>query len=262
MSIEFFSPPLVSGPNVAFFIPLPESLSNIPIAMSMGNGSYGLPVSMTIVGSWFCIFVLFLLFKIGGKRISVVPESKLGIALEAAYEFLDSSTRQMLGKNTEKYLTFISSLFFFILTGNLLTAIPIPWASFGEGGTVVAPAFRSPTADLNTTVGLALLTMVVFTSTKIAKNGVVGYFKGFLSPTPVLLPINLIGEISKPVNMSFRLFGNMFAGMVIMGLMYLAAPWVIPAPLHLYFDLFSGVVQSFVFIMLALVHIQDAIGDE
>ncbi len=115
--------------------------------------------------------------------------------------------------------------------------------------------------DLNTTVGLALLVAVTFIGTSIKRNGALGYAKGFLDPVPVMLPLNIVGELAKPVNMSMRLFGNMFAGSVIMGLLYKAAPWVVPAPLHLYFDLFSAVVQSFVFTMLAMVHIQGALGD-
>jgi len=81
-------------------------------------------------------------------------------------------------------------------------------------------------------------------------------------PTPIMLPMNLIGELAKPTNISMRLFGNAFAGMVIMGLLYMAAPAVLPAPLHLYFDLFQGLVQSFVFTMLTMVYIQGSMAPE
>ena len=85
--------------------------------------------------------------------------------------------------------------------------------------------------------------------------------KGFFSPLPIMAPLNVVGELAKPLNISVRLFGNMFAGSVIMGLLYKACPWVIPAPLHLYFDLFSGLVQSFVFVTLSMVYIQSSLGD-
>lgn len=261
MSITFITPPLVEGPKVVFYIPLPEFLDKFPLAMEMGNGKVGLPVSMTVVSTWFCIFVLFLLFKIGTKKMDILPENRLQIILESLYSFLDGIINQMIGKWKKRYFSFVSCLFLFIFTGNILTFFPIPWVSFSEEGVVLAPAFRAPTADLNTTVGLALLTTIIFIGTNISRVGIVGYFKGFTEPVPILLPLNIIGELAKPVNMSFRLFGNMFAGMVILGLLYKAVPAVIPAPLHLYFDLFSGVVQSFVFTMLALVHIQGALGD-
>ncbi|MGL4980325.1 MAG: F0F1 ATP synthase subunit A, partial [Fusobacteriaceae bacterium] len=100
-----------------------------------------------------------------------------------------------------------------------------------------------------------------FLSTSLRCHGVIGHIKTLFEPMPMMFPINLVGELAKPTNISIRLFGNMFAGMVIIGLIYKAAPAVIPAPLHLYFDIFSGIVQSFVFVMLSLVYIQGAIGD-
>lgn len=261
MNVSFFTPPLVEGPKIAFFVPLPKFLSEIPNAMNIGNGNYGLPVTITVVGTWVCILVLFLIFKIGTKNLEVIPTRKLQIILESIYIFFDNLIYQMIGKWKRKYFGYISCIFLFIFTGNILTFFPIPWMNYQSGTVVIAPAFRAPTADLNTTVGLALLTTIVFVGTNIARNGLFGYFKGFLSPIPIMLPLNIIGEIAKPVNMSFRLFGNMFAGMVILGLLYKAVPAVIPAPLHLYFDLFSGAVQSFVFTMLTIVHIQGALGD-
>lgn len=263
MNISFFSPSLVDGPGIVFFVPLPEFLHKLPVAMDMGNGQFGLPVTITVIGTWFCMFVLFLLFKIGTRKLELVPTSGLQTALESLYGFLDGLVGQMVGNWKSKYFSFISVIFIFILSSNLLTFFfPIPWPTFNADGSItVAPAFRAPTMDLNTTVGLALLVAATFIGTSIKRNGVLGYAKGFLDPVPVMLPLNIVGEVAKPVNMSMRLFGNMFAGSVIMGLLYKAAPWVIPAPLHLYFDLFAAVVQSFVFTMLTLVHIQSALGD-
>lgn len=262
MNISFFTPPLVEGPKIAFFVPLPKFLHQVPLAMNVGNGEFGLPVSMTVVSSWFCIFVLFLIFKLGTKKLEVVPRKRLQIILESLLIFLDSLVFQSLGKYKDKFISFISCLFLFILSGNILSFFPIPWISeVSDKSIFLRPAFRAPTVDLNTTVGLALLTAVVFIGTHIKKVGLFGYIKSFTSPLPILLPLNIISELAKPVNMSFRLFGNMFAGMVIMGLLYKAAPAIVPGPLHLYFDLFSGVVQSFVFIMLSIVHIQSSLGD-
>ena len=263
MNIGFFTPPLVEGPRIVFFVPLPEFLHRLPIAIDMGNGQFGLPVTITVIGTWFCMLVLFLLFKVGTRKLELVPTSGLQTALESLYEFLDGLVEQMIGSWKKKYFSFLAAIFIFILTSNLLTFFfPIPWPTFGADGTItISPAFRAPTMDLNTTVGLALLVAVTFIGTSIKRNGALGYAKGFLDPVPVMLPLNIVGELAKPVNMSMRLFGNMFAGSVIMGLLYKAAPWVIPAPLHLYFDLFSAVVQSFVFTMLAMVHIQGALGD-
>ncbi len=180
---------------------------------------------------------------------------------ESTYEFIHGIISQMLGGWTSRYFSFLSTMFLFILGCNLLMFLPIFWANIKDGVVVIAPAFRAPTADLNTTVGLAILTTITFLGTSFKLNGILGYIKSLFEPMPFMFPINIVGELAKPTNISIRLFGNMFAGMVIMGLIYKAAPMVIPAPLHLYFDIFSGVVQSFVFLMLSMVYIQGSIGD-
>jgi F-type H+-transporting ATPase subunit a len=258
--IEFVTPPLVEGPKIMFFIPVPESLQNFPLAMKISEGHYGLPVSLTVVSTWFCIFVLWLLFRLATRKLEEVPSTGQTIA-ESLYGFLDGLVGQMLGGWKQKYFTYISTLFLFILSCNLLTFFPIPWLTFENGVPSIIPAFRTPTADLNTTVGLALLTTITFLSAGMKTQGLIGYIKGLFQPIPVMFPINLVGELAKPTNISIRLFGNMFAGGVIMGLIYKAAPALIPAPLHLYFDVFSGIVQSFVFIMLTMVYISGSVGD-
>ena len=258
--IEFQVPPLVEGPRVVFFIPLPEFLHKIPFAMETANGGYGLPVTFTVVTTWFLILFMFILFRVGTSKLEVIP-GKLQLILESIYAFLDGVVGQMMGSWKKKYLSYIGPLFLFIFTANTISFFPIPWFSIVDGHITFAPAFRSPTSDLNTTVGLALLTTFMFLKASIKTNGVLGYFKGFLAPIPVMLPLNIVGEFAKPVNISVRLFGNAFAGGVIMGLLYMGAPAAIPAGLHLYFDLFSGLVQSFVFIMLSMVYIQGSLGD-
>lgn len=239
--IEFTTPPLVSGPTVVFKI-------------------FGLPVSITVVTTWFIMLLFFLFFRQATKDLKMRP-TKFQAFLEIIYEFLEKTIEQILGVWKNKYYTFFATLFLFIFVSNIITFFPIPWFSFKDGVLTIYPAFRSPTADLNTTVGLACITTVMFVGASIKYNGIVGYLKGFASPTPIMIPMNIVGELAKPLNISMRLFGNMFAGMVIMGLLYMAVPWGIPAPLHLYFDLFAGAVQSFVFVTLSMVYVQGAIGD-
>ena len=190
--IEFTTGDLVSGPSIIFSI-------------------FGIPVTSTVVTTWFILFCFFLFFKLGTRNLQLIP-GKFQTILEGIYEFLDSTIGQILGAWKKKYYIYFATLFLFI-------------------------------------------------SVSIKNNGIFGYLKGFVEPNPVMLPLNIIGELAKPLNISMRLFGNMFAGMVIMGLVYMAVPFVIPAALHLYFDLFSGLVQSFVFVTLSLVYVQGSIGD-
>ena len=229
--IEFTKGPLVSGPDIIFSI-------------------FGFPVSSTVVTTWFVLLIFYVFFKLGTRNLQLIP-GKFQSVLEGIYEFLDGTIGQILGIWKKKYYTFFASLFLFIFLSNIITFFPIPWFSIKNGVFVIYPAFRAPTADLNTTLGLALIVTTLFIAINIKNNGVFGYLKGFADPTPVMLPLNI----------SMRLFGNMFAGMVIMGLIYMAVPYFIPAALHLYFDLFAGLVQSFVFVTLSMVYVQGSIGD-
>lgn len=94
--IEFQVPPLVEGPRVVFFIPLPEFLHKIPFAMETANGGYGLPVTITVVTTWFLILFMFILFRVGTSKLEVIP-GKLQLILESIYAFLDGVVGQMMG---------------------------------------------------------------------------------------------------------------------------------------------------------------------
>jgi len=258
--VGFETPPLVEGPKIMFFVPVPEFLHDFPFAMEMSTGGFGLPVTITVISTWFIMAVLILLFRCASSNLEVLPSKKQAF-FETLYDGLDSIIEGTLGAWKKKYYTYISTLLIFILFSNLLSFFPIPGFTIQDGVFTIAPAFRSPTADLNTTVGLALITTFTFIAAAFKVGGPTGFVKGLFEPMPLMFPINLVGELAKPTNISIRLFGNMFAGMVIIGLLYMAAPVLVPAPLHLYFDIFSGVVQSFVFIMLTMVYIQGSIGD-
>ena len=239
--IEFTTGELVSGPSKIFSI-------------------FGFPITSTVVTTWFILLCFFVFFKLGTRNLQLIP-GKFQSILEGIYEFLDGTIGQILGTWKKKYYTFFATLFLFIFLSNIITFFPIPWFGVKNGVFEIFPAFRSPTADLNTTVCLALIVTFLFISINIKNNGILGYLKGFGDPTPVMVPLNIVGEFAKPLNISMRLFGNMFAGMVIMGLIYMAVPYFVPAALHLYFDLFAGLVQSFVFVTLSMVYVQGSIGD-
>jgi F-type H+-transporting ATPase subunit a len=258
--IQFETPPLVEGPKIMFFVPLPQAMHDFPYAMKIAESNYGFPVTITIISTWCVMLFLIFIFRWASQNLEIMPGKKQAF-FETLYDFFDALIGQMLGSWKKKYFTYISTLFLFILISNIISFFPIPGFSFENGLLKIAPALRTPTADLNTTVGLALITTYTFMAVSFKVSGILGYFKGLFEPMPLMFPINLAGEFAKPTNISIRLFGNMFAGMVILGLLYKAAPVLIPAPMHLYFDLFSGIVQSFVFIMLTMVYIQGSIGD-
>ena len=132
---------------------------------------------------------------------------------------------------------------------------------------------RPPTADVNTTMGLAIMTFIMIHFFGAKSKGPWKYAKGFTEPFAALLPLNIMGELATPISLGFRLFGNIVGGLIIMNLLYGALAGLttkfmgisipilqigIPAVLHIYFDLFAGILQSFIFTMLTMVFISIA----
>ena len=108
--IEFIAPPLVEGPAIMFYIPLPDFLHNMPFAMQYAHGKFGLPVTITVISTWFVIFVLTLLFKKGTKKLDMIPGRAQAFA-ESMYDFLYGVMHQMLGGWVKTYFSFLSTLF-------------------------------------------------------------------------------------------------------------------------------------------------------
>lgn len=202
-------------------------------------------VCMILIMATIMIFAV-----VARKKIMHAEEVPTGLqnVLELAVETLEGFVNSSMGKNGRKYICYVGTLFLYILLSNIS-------GLFG---------LRPPTADYGTTFSLALITFVMIQYNNLKYNKI-GAFTGLFQPIWFLFPINLIGEIATPVSMSLRLFGNVMAGTVMMALYYgllpLFAKIGIPAFLHVYFDLFSGAIQAYVFSMLTMVFITDKIGE-
>ena len=195
-----------------------------------------------ITTSHVCMFIIIITIMIfaliARKKIMHAKEVPTGLqnVVEFAVETLQGFVDSSMGQHSKKYINYVGTLFLFILLSNIS-------GLFG---------LRPPTADYGTTFSLALITFVMIQYNNIKYNKL-GAFTGLFQPIWFLFPINLIGEIATPVSMSLRLFGNVMAGTVMMALYYGLLPIFakigIPAALHVYFDLFSGAIQAYVFAM-------------
>lgn len=220
-------------------------------------GSIG--ISETVVVSWIIIAFLAVVSYFATRNLQKVPKGHQ-IIVEALVGTFNSFVPETMGHNVVKFMPnivpYIGSLFLFFACSNLAGLIGL----------------RSPTTDLNTTVAWALITFFMIYVNGVRTKGL-AHFKELLEPVPFLLPLNIIGELAKPVSLSFRPFGNITGGTVIMALFYgfleflshalfkIEIPilqLIIPVPLHLYFDIFSGILQSFIFIMLTMVFVSSA----
>lgn len=211
----------------------------------------GQPIYLTetVVNTWIIIGImaliaLFIRFKM--KKFKEVPDTKLQIMMETIIDGINGFTINTMGKAGKKFAGYYGPLIVFIAVCNLSGLL----------------GFRPPTADFATTLAFALITFFMIHGFGIKSKGL-SYFKGFLEPLPFLLPINIIGEFATPVSLSFRLFGNILGGTIIMGLVYAMFPKIIiflgiPAVFHVYFDVFAGVLQAFIFVMLSMTFVSSA----
>ena len=206
---------------------------------------FGLEVRITetIVGTW--IIMAFLI--IGAvivrwkffKDPKDVPESGLQNVVELAVESMERFATGPLGQKYVWLDNWFFMLFLFLLFANIS-------GLFG---------LRSPTADLATTLAMSSATFIIVQAMAF-RYATKSHIKSLFQPFPIFFPINLIGEFAIIVSLSFRMFGNILAGTIILGLVYGLIPWwgtmVISPVLHLYFDLFAGAIQAFIFCLLSM----------
>ncbi len=217
---------------------------------TLGFGPYKILIgdfelSQTVTTTWFIMAVIMLLVLWLTRKREEIPKGAQNFA-ELLVESINGLVKQTMGEKRVNFAPYMGTLLIFIAFANLA-------GLFG---------LRPPTADVNTTLALALMTFfTIHVGGTISKGA--SYFKGFLEPFPLLLPLNIIGELATPISLSFRLFGNIVGGMIIMSLLYGALGYFavlpIPAVFHIYFDLFAGLLQSFIFTMLTMVFVSMAI---
>lgn len=203
-------------------------------------------ITTTTIGMWIVSLIILLIAVLANrtlKRATDVPGAFQN-ALEYAYDMLANMTNGILGGNARKFINYIGTIFLFILLSNLSGLLGL----------------RAPTADYGVTFLLGMFTFFIVNYQGIKNRGV-RHFTSLFEPTPILFPINLIGELANPLSISLRLFANLLSGVIIMGLWYGMMPIFvnigIPAALHVYCDLFSGCIQTYVFCMLTMVYISD-----
>lgn len=182
------------------------------------------------------------------KHASDVPGTFQNI-VEMVVEMLDNMIGGVMGRFSPRFRNYVGTIFIFILLSNIS-------GLFG---------LRPPTADYGVTLALGLMTFTLIHFNKFKHKKVKGVVAELCDPWPFWAPINIIGWVAVPVSLSLRLFANVLSGTVMMALVYgLLAKFAIvwPAALHVYFDLFSGAIQTYVFCMLTMTYITDACTTE
>lgn len=216
------------------------------VLFSINLLGYKFPINLSLFIQWLIIIVGLVLSIIYSRKVKQIP-GRVQAAVEIGIEFLNNIVEDNMGKGRQKFVPYIGALGIYLFLFNMM-------GLFGV---------KPPSADFSVALGIALTTFIIVQAYTIKTLGLWGYFKGYASPIPVLLPINILERVMLPVSLSLRLFGNMFAGTMIMELIYemlngLSAILTIglPIPFHLYFDVFDGTIQMIIFVMLTMINIK------
>lgn len=226
-------------------------------------------ITNSMATSWIGALILISISVLATRKMKMIPSGWQN-TYETVIEFLLDTANSVIGdmKATKKYFPLIATLFLFIISNNWLGLIPgvgsIGIWEHHHGKEILVPLFRSGNADLNMTLALAVTTVIAVQIFGIAAIGVFKYGKKFFNFTnPIMFIVGLlelIGEVSRIISFSFRLFGNVFAGEVLLTVIAVIVPFIAPIPFY-GLEIFVGFIQALVFTMLALVFIKSAITD-
>jgi F-type H+-transporting ATPase subunit a len=202
---------------------------------------YGfLTINATILFTWLVMGLLVLGSWLVTRNLSTGPVlSRRQNFLESIISFILGQVGDVTRQKPERFLPFLGTIFIFVAASNLLS---------------VVPGFQAPTGSLSTTTALALCVLIAVPAYGIADSGLGEYLKNYIRPTPMMLPFNITGEISRTLALAVRLFGNVMSGSMIGGILLAIAPLIFPVIMQL-LGLLTGLVQAYIFAILAGVYI-------
>jgi len=197
-------------------------------------------INATMAFTWLVMLIIALGSWLVTRRLSSGPEiSRWQNFLESIITMILGQIKDVTRQNPRRFITFLGTLFIFVATCNLLSVIP---------------GFQPPTGSLSTTTALALCVLIAVPAYGIADTGIGAYLKNYIMPTPMMLPFNITGEISRTLALAVRLFGNVMSGSMIGGILLAIAPLIFPVIMQL-LGLLTGIVQAYIFAILAAVYI-------
>lgn len=220
---------------------------------------FGVGVTNSLVLTFIAMIVIIAFSLLFSRRITLVP-GIIQSGVELGFEKLLGVMESTLGSRhaAERYFPLIATIFIFIMLSNLLGIFPGVGPLFLRHGTAHVPLLRAPAADLNFTLALAIISVIVSNILGMQAVGIFPHIKKYLnfsSPIKFFIGVlELISECAKVISLSFRLFGNIFAGEVLLVIVFSLVSYIAPLP-FLFMEIFVGLIQAFLFAMLTLVSI-------
>ena len=205
----------------------------------------GIGISESVVISWAVMALLIAAACYLGSNLKVRNPGRRQLLSELIVSRLDSFTGEMLGEKGREYRSYMAVVLLYIGLANLI-------GIFGV---------KPPTKDLNVPIALSLMSISLVEFAGIRALGAKGWLKSFTKPVAIVTPINVLELFIRPLSLCMRLFGNVLGAFVIMELVKLVVPVGLPAVLSLYFDIFDGLIQAYVFVFLTSLYIKEEVGE-
>jgi len=200
-------------------------------------------INLTLVTTWVLMGALVITSWLVTRKLKTdITISRWQAILEMIVIGIQLQIKEIGLSKPEKYIGFIGTLFLFIVVANIC---------------IIFPGYEPPTGSLSTTVALAFCVFLAIPFFGIKENGIVGYLKSYLQPTFIMLPINIISEVSRTITLAVRLFGNIMSGGIIVSILLSVAPLFFPVLMTI-LGLITGVIQAYIFSILATVYIAAA----
>jgi len=200
-------------------------------------------LNSTIVWTWVIMAMLVIASRLITRKLKTdIHISRWQSMLEIVVTGINNQIRDVGLKQPEKFIGFLGTLFLFIATSNLC---------------ILFPFYEPPTSSLSTTAALAISVFIAVPFFGILEGGFLGYLKSYLEPTFIMLPFNIISELSRTLALAVRLFGNIMSGAVIVSILLSITPFVFPVVMNA-LGMLTGMVQAYIFFILATVYIAAA----
>lgn len=203
----------------------------------------GIPVPESVLVTWGIMAILLIFCLIFVRDLKVRPTGKRQIALEAFVNFIYKMFTGIIGEKGRVYVPYLGTVLIYLAFANLT-------ALFG---------FPPPTKDLNVTAALAIMSIVLINYATIREKTPKGWLHHFTQPIAIVTPINILELLIRPLSLCMRLFGNILGSFIIMELIKIIVPVFVPAVLSIYFDIFDGLIQAYVFVFLTSLFIREGI---
>jgi F-type H+-transporting ATPase subunit a len=214
-----------------------------------------IPISETVIASWGVILVIAILCFVASRHLSMVP-GKLQVVTEMLVDLINKTCEEHIGKHWWAFAPYFGAIALFIFISSIAGIL----SPVMVGGIEPVFTIKPPTRDVNVTAALASITIFFIIFGSIYYNGVGGWIKSFVIPTPMMLPVTLMEYVVKPLTLALRLFGNILGAFIIMRLIEYLLPIFLPPIMSLYFDFFDATIQTLVFVLLSIIYIGESIN--